>query len=350
MQILEKRTPFSIKRGRAFGAFWQNTYWQQLYIHCEVGSLFKLHCIVAGTRHLAASGTLQGAFVWPDSIMVRPPATHVPGPTCCRHTANSETGSLGRLETGDKLWRAPPRSLLSRYTCLAVRWFCGRLVVDHLMPLDLLFRVGVSLKIFEGFLSPVFPRLQPYCDTNNQKRVENYSVPPTSGLRWIYFFSWSHHRHRSWKRWPLSSQRKEPCRKIGNLWPLLGSFLVESQMNAFVRKVYVYYILFTVLYSGPVSSIVWFKLRRLCEPRQFRLGSNCAVPAFVAGLDRSCIRCHFRVLPARLPTRTNTTISARSSQKAQCKVRIPTNAEMMGGFLRKKDCKTSGLCPMTPMT
>lgn len=117
--------------------------------------------------------------------------------------------------------------------------------------IGLAFQSGCFSEDFRGFLSPVFPRLQPYCDTNNQKRVENYSVPPTSGLRWIYFFSWSHHRHRSWKRWPLSSQRKEPCRKIGNLWPLLGSFLVESQMNAFVRKVYVYYILFTVLYSGP---------------------------------------------------------------------------------------------------
>ena len=102
--------------------------------------------------------------------------------------------------------------------------------MDHLIPLDLFFRVGVSLKIPQFFLSPLFPR----CDKSNQKRVENCSVPPTSGLRWIYL-----------KLITPSPQILEKMAAVITaegtssedriLWPLLGSFLIhESQMNAFV--------------------------------------------------------------------------------------------------------------------
>ncbi len=56
-------------------------------------------------------------------------------------------------------------------------------------------------------------------------------------------------------------------------------------------------------------------------------------------------RCQKR--EARSPTRTNTTISARSSQKALCKVRLPTICRKGVPCATELDWITSGLSPMT---
>ena len=155
----------------------------------------------------------KAPFLWPDGIMVRPlqwcPIWHMcqaQHAVDIRQIQKQQPRKAGdRGQTLESTTKIPFVSLhVSRSSVILRKTSRGS---SH--AIGLAFQSGCFSQDFQGFLSPVFPRLQPSCDKNNQKKVEKCSVPPTSGLRWIYFFSWSHHRHRSWKRWPLSSQRKE---------------------------------------------------------------------------------------------------------------------------------------------